>query len=191
MAAPDSAAWLTPDQMPDAAVYHWTAQGPPIALPFAQDVWNPLYGVAVADYLAWQQQNYQGSTTSVSQTIFLYASATQAHCQYLAAVAAAAGTQALYRSIQAQFGIPADAVTTETVRGEDDSAWTESWTGPSTGDLTRGPQTDVDYIAQVGTAVTFVGFDVPGLDQSVPGAVEAQAILSEINQHLSVYASGS
>jgi len=46
-------------------------------------------------------------------------------------------------------------------------------------------------MAQVGTALTFVGLDLPGLDQSIPDAAEAQAILSEITQHLSVYASGS
>jgi hypothetical protein len=46
-------------------------------------------------------------------------------------------------------------------------------------------------MAQVGTALTFVSYASPGLNQSVPDAAEAQAILSEITQHLGVYASGS
>jgi hypothetical protein len=176
--------------MPDAAVYHWTAQGPPVAEPFAQDVWNALYGVGVADYLAWQVQFYQGSHNA-SQTIFLYAGAAQAHCQYLSAVAEAAGTQAQSRSIQGRFGITPDAVTTEVVSGDDDSAWTESWTGPSIPVVTHGPQTDVEYMAQVGSAVTFVSYVLPGLNQKVSDTAAAQAILSEITQHLSVYASVS
>jgi hypothetical protein len=36
-----------------------------------------------------------------------------------------------------------------------------------------------------------VSFVLPGLDQSIPDAAAAQAILSAITQHLSVYASGS
>jgi hypothetical protein len=177
--------------MPDAAVYDWTAQGATIVEPFANDMWNILYGINMADFLAWQVQSYQGNGDSASQTIFLYASAAEAYCAYQSAVAAAAGTPALYRSIQAQFDIPADAVTNEVVSGKNDSAWVASWTGPPTGDLFRGPQTDVDYIAQVGTAVTFVGFDLPGLDQSIPDTATAQATLSEVTQHLSVYATGS
>ena len=46
-------------------------------------------------------------------------------------------------------------------------------------------------LAQVGTAVAFVSFALPGLHQSIPDAAEAQVTLSEITQHLSVYASGS
>jgi hypothetical protein len=80
-----------------------------------------------------------------------------------------------------------DAVTTETVSGEYDSAWTESWTGPSIPPVAHGPQTDVEYIAQVGTAVAFVGFYLPGLDQSFPDAAAAQAVLGAIIQHLSLY----
>jgi hypothetical protein len=119
--------------MPQAAVYHWTAQGPAIAQPFAQDVWNVLYSVGVGNYLAWQVQSYRGSTTdeNASQTIFLYASEAQAFCAYQVAVAGAAGNEAASRSIQTQYGITPDAVTTETVGGDHDSAWTESWTGPS------------------------------------------------------------
>jgi hypothetical protein len=49
----------------------------------------------------------------------------------------------------------------------------------------------VEYMAQVGTALTFVSFVVPGLDQSIPDAAAAQVTLSEIIQHLSVYAVGS
>jgi hypothetical protein len=191
MAAPDPAAWLTAAEMPDAAVYNWTAQGAPLVEPFAGDMWNILYGINMEDFLAWQVQSFQGNGESASQTIFLYASAAEAHCAYQSAIAEAAGTQALNRSIQAQSGIPADAVTIEIVSGENDSAWVASWTGPPTGDIFRGPQTDVDYIAQAGTAVTFVGFDLPGLDQSIPDTATAQAVLSEITQHLSVYATGS
>jgi hypothetical protein len=191
MAAPDPAAWLTAAQMPDAAVYQWTSMGPPIAQPFAQDVPNPFQTVSVSDFLAWQFQNFQGSPIDTSQELFLYASAAEAQCQYQSAVAEAAGTQAQLRSIQAQFGIPADAVTSEIVSGEDDSVWTASWTGPNDGMFTRGPQTDVDYMAQVGTAVTFVGFDLPGLDQGIPDAAAAQATLNRITQDLSVYATGS
>jgi hypothetical protein len=77
------------------------------------------------------------------------------------------------------------------VTGGHDSAWTESWTGPSIPPVSHGPQTDVEYMAQVGTAVTFVSFVLPGLEQSIPDAAAAQAILSAITQHLSVYASGS
>jgi hypothetical protein len=176
--------------MPDAAVYHCTAQGTPLAEPFAQDVSNVLLGVGVDDFLAWQVQFYQGSKDT-SQTIFLYASATQAHCQYLSAVAEAAGTQAQSRSLQAQYGITPDAVTTETVSGDHDSAWTESWTGPSIPVVAHGPQTDVEYMAQVGTAVTFVSFVLPGLDQGIPAAAAAQTTLTQIAQHLSVYATGS
>jgi hypothetical protein len=191
MAAPDPAAWLTAAQMPEAAVYDWTSMGQPIAQPFAQDVPNPFQTVSVADFLAWQFQNFQGSPIDASQELFLYASAAEAHCQYQGAVADAAGTSAQLRSIQAQFGIPADAVTTEIVSGENDSVWTASWTGPDDGMFTRGPQTDVDYMAQVGTAVTFVGFDLPGLDQGIPDAAAAQATLDNMTQDLSVYATGS
>jgi hypothetical protein len=106
-------------------------------------------------------------------------------------VAGAAGNQAASRSFQQQMGIPVDAVTTETTSGEDDSAWTESWTSANTVNTSAGPWTDMDYIVQVGTAVTFVSFAVPGLDQSVPDAAAAQATLSEIVQDLSVYATGS
>ncbi len=190
-APPDPAAWLTAAEMPDAAVYQWTAQGSTVVEPFAGDMWNILYGINTEDFQAWQVQSYEGNGDSASQTIFLYASAAEAYCAYQSAVAAAAGTQVLYRSIQANFGIPADAVTIEVVSGENDSAWAASWTGPPTGDLFRGPQTDVDYIAQVGTALTFVGFDLPGLDQSIPDTATAQAVLGEITQHLSVYATGS
>ena len=185
------AAWLTAAQMPDAAVYNWTAQGATLVEPFAGDMWNILYGINMEDFLAWQVQSFQGNGESATQTIFLYASAAEAYCAYQSAVAAAAGTQVLYRSIQANFGIPADAVTIEVVSGENDSAWAASWTGPPTGDIFRGPQTDVDYIAQVGTALTFVGFDLPGLDQSIPDTATAQVVLGEIVQHLSVYATGS
>ncbi len=193
MAAPDPAAWLTAVQMPDAAVYDWASLGQPVAQPFAEDVRYGLYGVAVNDFLAWQLLFYQGSASgeSAGQEIFLYASQAQAYCQYLGAVAGAAGSQAFSRSFQEQMGIPLDAVTTETVSGEDDSAWTESWTAVNTVDTSGGPWTDVDYIAQVGTAVTFVSFAVPGLDQTIPDAAAAQATLSEITQDLSVYASGS
>jgi hypothetical protein len=193
MAAPDPAAWLTAAQMPDAAVYEWTAQGSPIAQPFAQDVKYGLYNVAVDDFLALQLQFYQGSTNgeSAAQEIFLYASQAQAYCQYLSAVAGAAGNQAASRSFQQQMGIPVDAVTTETVSGEDDSAWSESWTSASTDNTSAGPWTDVDYIVQVDTALTFVSFAVPGLDQSIPEAASAQATISQITQDLSVYATGS
>lgn len=192
-APPETAAWLTPDQMPDAAVYHWTDQGGRVAMPFVQDMWNVLYGVGIGDFLAWQLQNYQGSTNGefASQTILLYASAAQAYCAYQSAVAAAAGNQAVSRSTQVQYRISPDAVTTQVVSGQHDSAWTESWTGPSIPPVTHGPQTDVEYMAQVGTAVTFVSFVLPGLNQRIPDAAAAQAILSEVTQHLSVYASGS
>jgi hypothetical protein len=193
MAAPDPAAWLTAAQMPDAAVYQWTAQGSPIAQPFAQDVKYGLYNVAVSDFLAWQFDSFQGSASGegAGQEIFLYTSQAQAYCQYLSAVAGAAGNQAASRSFQQQMGIPIDAVTTETVSGEDDSAWTESWTSANTDNTSAGPSTSVDYIVQVGTAVTFVAFGVPGLNQSVPDAAAAQATLNLITQDLSVYASGS
>jgi hypothetical protein len=193
MAAPNPAAWLTAAQMPDAAVYHWTAQGSPVAQPFAQDVKYGLYNVALDDFLALQIQAYQGSASGegAGQETFLYASQAQAHCQYLSAVAGAAGSQAASRSFQEQMGIPVDAVTTETVSGEDDSAWTESWTAANTDNTSAGPSTSVDYIVQVGTAVTFVAFGVPGLDQSIPDAAAAQATLNEIAQDLSVYATGS
>jgi hypothetical protein len=180
--------------MPDAAVYHWTPQGTPTAQPFAQDVHASfVYGVGVDDFLAWQLLGYQAKTNgdSAGQMIFLYASQAQARCQYLSAVAEAASSQAQSRSFQARLGLPLDAVTSETVSGADDSAWTESWTSANTDYTSAGPQTDVDYIVQVGTAVTFVSFVLPGLNQSVPNAAEAQAILGEITQHLSVYASGS
>ncbi len=107
------------------------------------------------------------------------------------AQAGAARNQTDMRSFQAQRGVPADAVTTETLSGGHYSAWTASWTGPPTGEIGHGPQTDVDYMAQVGTAVTFVGFDLPGLNDAIPDHAAAQAILSAITQHLSVYASGS
>lgn len=193
MAAPNPAAWLTTAQMPDAAVYDWTAQGPTIVEPFAQDVQYGFYNVAVNDFLAWQMQTYQGSVSGegAGQETFLYSSQAQAHCQYLSAVAGAAGNQAASRSLQAQFGIPAGAVTTETASGEDDSVWTESWTTPQTYFTSSGSSTTVDYIVQVGTAVTFVFFGVPGLNQGIPDVAAAQATLSEITQDLSVYASGS
>jgi hypothetical protein len=192
-AAPDQAAWLTAAQMPDAAVYQWTAQGAPVAQPFAQDMWNALYGVGASDFLAWQVQTYQGSTNgeSASQTIFLYATEAQANCAYQGALAGAAANQAQSRAVQTQQGIAPDAVTTETVSGVADSAWTESWTGPSIPPVEHGPQTDLDYMAQVGTAVTFVTCILPGLNDSVPDATAAQATLNRITQDLSVYASGS
>jgi hypothetical protein len=192
-ATPDSAAWLTAAQMPDAVVYDWTAEGQPAAMPFAGDMWNVLYDVGESDFLAWQVENYAGRAggQSATQTILLYASAAQASCAYQAAAAEAAANQAASRSIQAQYGISPDAVTIETVSGTDDSAWTESWTGPSIPPVTHGPQTDVEYMAQVGTALTFVSFVVPGLDQTIPDATAAQATLSQITQDLSVYTSGS
>jgi hypothetical protein len=192
MAAPDPAAWLTAAEMPDAAVYQWTARGSPIAQPFAQDVSYGFYNVAVNDYLAWQIEDYQGSMSGyASQDIFLYASEAQAHCQYLSAVAGAAGNQAASRSLQAQFDIPASAVTTEPASGEDDSVWAESWTTPNSYFTSSGSWTNVDYIVQVGTAVTFVSYGVAGLNQGIPDAAAAQATLSEIILHLSVYATGS
>ena len=69
--------------------------------------------------------------------------------------------------------------------------WTESWTGPSIPPVAHGPQTDVEYMVQVGTAVAFVGFVVPGLGQAIPDPAAAQATLSAITERLSVYASGS
>ncbi len=191
MAAPDPAAWLTAAEMPDAAVYDWASLGQPIAQSFAEGVWNPFQTINVSNFLAWQFQNFQGSTATASQELFLYASPAQASCQYEGAVAAALGTQAQLDSLQAQLGIPADAVTTEIVSGTDDSVWIASWTGPNNGMFFRGPQTDVDYMVQVGTALTFVGFDLPGLDQGIPDAAAAQATLSEITQDLSIYANGS
>jgi hypothetical protein len=192
-APPDPAAWLTSDQLPDAAVYHWTAQGGRAAMPFVQDMWNVLYDVGIGDFLAWQLQNYEGSVNGqfASQTVLLYASEARAYCAYQGAVAAAAGNQAVSRSTQVQYRMSPDAVTTEIVSGEHDSVWSESWTGPSIPPVAHGPQTDVEYMVQVGTAVTFVGFVVPGLDQSIPDAAAAQATLIAITQHLSVYASGS
>jgi hypothetical protein len=180
--------------MPDAAVYDWTPQGTPVAQPFAQDVHASfVYGIGVSDFLAWQQLGYQGNTNgqSAAQTIFLYASQAQASCQYLSAVAEAESSQAQSRSFETQLSLPVDAVTTETVSGQDGSAWTESWTSASTDNTEAGPWTDLDYIVQVGTAVTFVSFGVPSLDQSVPDATAAQATLSQIAQDLSVYATGS
>jgi hypothetical protein len=192
-APPDPTAWLTAAQMPDAAIYHWTPQAAPVAMPWVGDMWNVLNAVSADDFLAWQLQGYQGSASSdsASQTIYLYASESQAYCGYQTAIAAAANNQVASRSFQVQRGITADAVTTETVSGEHDSAWAQSWTAPSGPANFPGPQTDVEYIAQVGTALTFVSFAVPGLNQSVPDAAAAQATLSEIIQDLSVYASGS
>jgi hypothetical protein len=180
--------------MPEAAVYQWSAQGgAPTAQPFVQDMWNLLYDVGIANFQAWQLQGYEGSMAGAfaSQTILLYPSAAQAYCGYQGAVAGAARNQAVSRSTQVQYHISPDAVTTEIVRGIHDSVWSESWTGPSIPPVAPGPQTDVEYMVQVGTAVTFVGFVLPGLDQSIPDATAAQAILSEITQHLSVYATGS
>jgi hypothetical protein len=193
MAAPDPAAWLTAAQMPDASVYDWTAQGAPVAQPFAEGLWDALYGVGASDFLAWQEQSYQASTNgdSGSQTIFLYATEAQANCAYQGALAGSAANQAQSRAVQTQQGIAPDAVTTETVSGADDSAWTESWTAPSIPEVAHGPQTDVVYMAQVGTALTFVICFLPGLNESTPDAAAAQATLSAMTQDLNVYATGS
>jgi hypothetical protein len=192
-AAPDPAAWLTAAQMPDAAVYDWTPQGTATAQPFAEGLWNALYGVGASDFLAWQEQPYQGSSNgdSASQTIFLYATEAQANCAYQGALAGSAANQAQSRAVQTQQGIAPDAVTTETVSGADDSAWTESWTAPSIPEVAHGPQTDVVYMAQVGTALTFVICFLPGLNESTPDAAAAQATLSAMTQDLNVYATGS
>jgi hypothetical protein len=189
-AAPVTSAWLTANQLPDAAEYDWRALGPPEAMPFVGGINVPLCP-SISGETAWQRQSYQAGNETASEQIFLFPSAAQGYSAYQVVTGILAGCQADSHSLQAMFHDPTDAVVTEAISDAHDSVWIRSWTAPNTPISGGGPQTDIEYIAQAGDAVAFTDFTLAGLAAPPPSATASAEVLAAMIQHLSIYASGS
>jgi PknH-like extracellular domain len=175
--------------MPEAALYRWRTAGKPRAFPFAQDVKVPICP-GIAGENSWSDQDYDGSNVSAAQQTFLFPGEAKAHRVYAGLVRAMDGCQAESRTLQTEHGGTGDAVVTETAGGADDSAWARSWTAVNTPISSGGPQTDIEYIAQEGDAVSFVDFTLPGLTAPVPDRAAATSVLRAMIQDLSAYPGG-
>jgi hypothetical protein len=164
-------------------------------MPFAQDIHVPLCP-AVSGENAWLIRGYRGAgimfPPALQQT-FLYASEAEASQAYHGVVANMAGCQAFSRSMQSHYGVPSpvDAVVTEITGTAQASAWTRSWTAVNTAISGGGPQTDIEYIAQQGPAISFFDFELSGLDQAAPGVASSAALLATMTSELGAYGQGS
>ena len=185
-------AWLSPAQLPDVGLSRpWTVSSPARARTLAEDVWVPMCP-GVGGETSWLVEDYSAGTAQASQQTLLFTSAAQAQQAYRQMTAELEGCQALSRRMQVAQGVPATAVVSETYQTPDasSSSWRRVWDGVSTPISTPGAQTDLEYLARSGAAVTVLDLTLPGTNGARPSAAETAALLSALTTALGDYADG-
>lgn len=185
-------AWLSPAQLPDAGSSRpWTVSSPARARTLAEDVWVPMCP-GVDGEASWLVEDYSAGTAQASQQTLLFASAARARQAYRQMTADLKGCQALSRRMQTAQGAPATAVVSETYQNPDasSSSWRRAWDGVSTPISTPGAQTDLEYLAQSGAAVTVLDLTLRGPSGAQPSATETATLLGALTTALGGYADG-
>jgi hypothetical protein len=126
-----------------------------------QDLWVPWCG-GLTGFTGRQELDYAGAPHAIAQQyLFTFSSADAAHTAYQAIVYSRPDCAARSKAGQAQRGVPADTVVTQTAAATTMSAWSWHWTGYGTPVSSDGPQLDHEYLVQRGPVLSILDFNEP------------------------------
>lgn len=163
---PPSSPWLPAQFMPGYGQYQWVQRGQPRVMPFVEDAGSMCAEAdrGLPEQIIDSYRSRSGASASM-ETTFLFTDGSAAS-QFYGMATSIATCERADRAAQLSMHLKVDARISSSSPFADGTIIVRSWTGYNSTNTESGAQTDVEYIVEVGQAVSVVDYTLQGLDRS-------------------------